>query len=148
MKPIEKRLTVPLSPKEAFDLFTARMDLWWPKESHSLMGANAQVTFPTHVGDEIIEEGPDGTRRPWGHLIAYEAGRYLAYAWYPGRTKDEATVVTVTFSATDEGTLLELTHGGFEILGPTADAVSTSYLHGWDLVLGCYASACAPITAL
>lgn len=49
--------------------------------------------------------------------------------------------MTVTFTQTKDGTRCDLTHGGFDILGDTADAVSTSYLTGWDMVLGCYASA-------
>ena len=77
----------------------------------------------------------------WGKLIAYDPGRYLAFSWFPGRDESEATVVEVQFTQTEAGTRCDLTHGGFDILGPTADAVSTSYLTGWDLVLGCYASA-------
>ncbi|MEJ8559993.1 SRPBCC domain-containing protein [Yoonia sp. GPGPB17] len=139
--PIEKTLTVPLNPAKAFDLFTSDIDTWWPKATHSVTGAKAKVTFPTHKDGEIVEESADGTRTIWGKLIAYEPGAYLAFTWHPGRTEKEATVVTVTFTKTDEGTRCDLTHGGFDILGDTADAVSTSYLHGWDMVLGCYAAA-------
>ncbi len=139
--PIEKSLTVPLSPAEAFALFTNDMDTWWPKASHSVTGAKAKVTFPSYKDSEITEDGEDGTRVVWGKLIAYEPGVYLAFTWHPGRTEQDATVVTVTFTQTAEGTRCDLTHGGFDILGDTADAVSTSYLHGWDMVLGCYASA-------
>lgn len=146
--PIEKSLEVPLSPGEAFALFTSDIDTWWPKASHSVTGAKAKVTFPAHKDDEIIEESEDGTINVWGKLIAYEPGAYLAFSWYPGRQESEATIVTVTFTATDNGTCCNLTHGGFDILGGTADAVSTSYLTGWDLVLGCYAAATkTPVTA-
>ena len=74
-------------------------------------------------------------------MIAYDPGKYLAFSWHPGRGPEEATMVTVSFTQTKDGTRCDLTHGGFEILGDTADAVSTSYLHGWVMVLGCYASA-------
>ncbi|MEO1641509.1 MAG: SRPBCC domain-containing protein [Pseudomonadota bacterium] len=139
--PIEKKLTVPLSAAEAFALFTTEMDLWWPKETHSVKGAKSKVTFPTHKDGEILEEGPDGSRNVWGKLIAYDPREYLAFTWHPGRGEEEATVVTVAFTQKEDGTLCELTHGGFSILGDTADAVSTSYLKGWDMVLGCFASA-------
>ncbi|MDP5084703.1 MAG: SRPBCC family protein [Yoonia sp.] len=139
--PIEKSLTVPLTPAEAFALFTQNIDTWWPKATHSISGPKARLTFPKHKGEDILEIGEDGERIVWGTLIAYEPGAYLAFTWHPGRTAQEATVVTVTFSETPEGTRCDLTHGGFDILGKTADAVSTSYLRGWDMVLGCYASA-------
>ena len=139
--PINKTLTVPLKAMDAFELFTRDIDTWWPKASHSVSGAKSKLSFPTHKDGEIIEEGEDGETSVWGKLIAYDPGKYLAFSWFPGRSESEATVVTVTFTQTADGTVCELTHGGFDILGDTADAVSTSYLHGWDMVLGCYASA-------
>ena len=139
--PINKSLVVPLTPSEAFALFTDDLDVWWPKATHSVTGAKAKLVFPTHKDGEITEEGDDGKVAIWGKLIAYDPGKYLAFTWHPGRPAQEATVVTVTFTQTTAGTRCNLTHGGFDILGNTADAVSTSYLHGWDMVLGCYASA-------
>ena len=139
--PINKSLTVPLSPQDAFTLFTDDMDTWWPKASHSVKGAASKVRFPDHKGGDIIETGEDGSENVWGSLIAYDPGSHLAFSWHPGRGPDEATVVTVSFTETADGTRCDLTHGGFEVLGDTADAVSTSYLHGWDMVLGCFASA-------
>ena len=146
--PIKKSLTVPLSAREAFALFTAEIDRWWPKASHSVKGPKAKLRFPKHKGDPITETGEDGETAIWGKLIAYDPGRYLAFSWFPGRDESEATVVEVVFIQTAAGTTVNLTHGGFAILGPTADAVSTSYLKGWDMVLGCFASAApVPVTA-
>ncbi len=139
--PINKTLTVPLNAAEAFALFTDQIDTWWPKASHSVKGAKSRLTFPTHKDGEITETGEDGEIAVWGKLIAYDPGKYLAFSWHPGRSEKEATIVTVTFTETADGTLCALTHGGFDILGDTADAVSTSYLKGWDMVLGCYARA-------
>ena len=146
--PINKTLEVPLTPAEAFALFTRDINVWWPKATHSVTGAKAKLTFPTHKDGEIVETGEDGRIAVWGKLIAYDPGKYLAFTWHPGRPEQEATVVTVTFTKTAGGTHCDLTHGGFDILGDTADAVSTSYLHGWDMVLGCFVSAAkVPITA-
>jgi len=151
MTPIEKSVTVPLSPQAAFELFTDNMDTWWPGDSHSVASYKKlemkKVTFPKHVGEDIIEEDETGETYVWGSIIAYDPGKYLAFHWHPGRPADQATVVTLTFTQTENGTRCDLTHGGFEILGPEADAVSTSYLHGWDLVLGCFCSAVTPTYA-
>ena len=139
--PINKSQTVPLTPDEAFTLFTTDIDTWWPKSTHSVKGAQSTVTFADHKDGHIIETNVDGTAHIWGTIIAYDASKYLAFSWHPGRPASEATTVTVAFRQTRDGTQIALTHGGFDILGPTADAVSTSYMHGWDMVIGCYASA-------
>lgn len=139
--PIKKELTVPLTADAAFQLFTDNIDTWWPKGTHSVKGAGSKVTFADHKDGQIVETDQDGNSHVWGTIIAHDPGKYLAFSWHPGRPADEATVVTVAFTAQEGGTLCELTHGGFEVLGDTADAVSTSYLHGWDMVLGCYAAA-------
>ena len=139
--PINKELKVPLSATDAFKLFTDQIDTWWPKAKFSVKGAESTVTFADHKDGEIVETTADGGPEIWGTIIAYDPGRYLAFTWHPGRPAEEATVVTVSLIQKEDGTLCALTHGGFDILGDTADAVSTSYLHGWDFVLGCYAGA-------
>ena len=143
--PIKKKLTVPLTADEAFALFTDEIDTWWPKDPFSVKGAKSKVVFANHKDGKIIEESEDGEAIIWGTIIAYDPGTYLAFTWHPGRDASEATVVEVRFTQTEAGTRCDLTHGGFEILGPTADAVSTSYLHGWDLVLGCFSKASKPL---
>ena len=149
--PIEKTVTVPLTPQSAFELFTENMDTWWPGDSHSVAAHQnrslKKITFPKSVGEDIVEEDEAGETHIWGSIIAYDPGKYLAFHWHPGRPADQATVVTLTFTATADGTRCDLTHGGFDILGPLADAVSTSYLTGWDMVLGCYSRAAAPVVA-
>ncbi|MEL6571959.1 MAG: SRPBCC domain-containing protein [Pseudomonadota bacterium] len=138
MKTIQKTTQVPLSPQEAFDLFIAGLDEWWPKDSHAPLGPDAKLVVEARKNGAITEVGPDGTENLWGRIIAFDAGHYLAFTWFPEDDEDAATVIAVTFIKTAEGTRLELTHGDFEILGDTADAVSQSYLIGWDLVLGTY----------
>lgn len=138
MTPIHKTTQVPLSPEEAFDLFIAGLDSWWPKDSHAPLGPDATLVVEPRNGGTIMEIGPDGTRNLWGRIFAWDPGRYLAFTWCPEDAEDKATVVAVSFHATGDGTRLDLTHGDFDVLGDTADAVSTSYLIGWDLVLGSY----------
>ncbi len=142
--PINKTISVPLTPAEAFALFTDGIDKWWPGASHSVSAAQnkspRKVGFDTHKGGKISEITDEGETEIWGTILAYDPGKYLAFTWHPGKSEDEATVVTISFKATEAGTRCDLCHGGFDILGDLADAVSTSYLHGWDIVLGCFAT--------
>jgi uncharacterized protein YndB with AHSA1/START domain len=143
--PINKSITVPLTPAEAFTLFTSGIDKWWPGASHSVSAAKnkapRKIGFDTHKDGCITEVTDDGKTEIWGTILAYDPGKYLAFTWHPGKSADEATVVTLAFTATENGTRCDLSHGGFDILGDLADAVSTSYLRGWDVVLGCFTSA-------
>ena len=143
--PINKSVTVPLSPDEAFTLFTKGIHTWWPGGSHSVSAyakkTPKEIRFAPYKDGDITELTEDGETVLWGHVLAYDPGKYLAFTWFPGKSAAEATVVTVTFSQTDAGTQCDLQHGGFDILGDLADAISTSYLSGWDMVLGCYCNA-------
>ncbi|SFR36099.1 Uncharacterized conserved protein YndB, AHSA1/START domain [Yoonia tamlensis] len=143
--PIRKSVAVPLTPADAFSLFAAEIDSWWPGETHSVTAGKgdipSNIRIEPHKGGKIIETAPDGAEYIWGEIIAYDPGTYLSFSWHPGKTEAEATVVSVSFKATHDSTQVDLTHGGFDILGPLADAVSSSYVTGWDLVLGCYCGA-------
>jgi uncharacterized protein YndB with AHSA1/START domain len=143
--PIHKIVDVPLKPDEAFALFTDEIDRWWPSASHSVSanGGNLprKIRIEPHKGGKIVETTHDGKETIWGEIIAYDPGAYLSFTWHPGKSTAEATVVSVSFKATHEGSQVDLTHGGFDILGPLADAVSTSYVTGWDMVLGCFCGA-------
>ena len=37
---IRKTVDVPLTPAQAFDLFTAKLDAWWPSATHSVSVTN------------------------------------------------------------------------------------------------------------
>lgn len=144
MTPITKRVTVPLSPAEAFTLFINDMATWWPVGSFSVTkqdAAKTKLIVEAHKGGKIIEVGPDGKRFTWGEIIGWDTGKYVAFSWHPGRPEEESTIVAVSFERTKDGCAVTLTHGGFEILGDTADAVSQTYLNGWDIVLGTYCAA-------
>ena len=137
MTPIHKSVTVPLSPDAAFTLFARDMARWWPA-SHSQSGKPAQIEVEPHPGGRITEIAPDGTRILWGRIIGWDTGKYLSFSWHPGEAEDKATVVAISFTPTKDGTRVDLTQGDPAILGELADAVSTTYLRGWGLVLGCY----------
>lgn len=144
MIPINKTTHVPLSPQDAFDLFLADLDQWWPKDRHA-SDTDSKLEVEARKNGAITEVLPDGTRKIWGHIIGWEPGQYMAFTWHPDGPEEEATIVAVSFKQTADGTQLDLTHGGFDVLGEIADAVSTSYLFGWDLVLGSYCFAASKL---
>ncbi len=142
MTPTVTSRTVPLAPAEAFALFTEDFGRWWPGALHSVSARKGQrprrITLEPHRGGRIVEETHDGRREIWGRIIGWIPGEYLSFTWHPGAPEDEATVVSITFAAHPEGARVEVTQGTPDILGPLADAVSTAWLRGWRLALGCY----------
>ncbi|QBX99360.1 hypothetical protein E2K80_00295 [Rhodophyticola sp. CCM32] len=145
--PIQKTVHVPLSPDQAFDLFTEDMASWWPLDSHSLSAGDGttarDVTVEPGKGGKIIETRPDGQTAPWATVTEWAPGARLALDWYVGRDPSEATQITVTFTAEGSGTRVDLTHGGFEVLASAASGIMAGYQTGWDHVFGaCYRNAC------
>ncbi|MEY1555917.1 SRPBCC domain-containing protein [Yoonia sp. R2331] len=126
-----KTIDVPLTVAEAFALFTNGLATWWPK-------AGPQLRLDPRKGGKITEVDKDGKPITRGTIIAFDPHGYLAFSWHPAEFPQAATIVTVAFTATDTGCRVELIHGAEAILGPLADAVSTSYLRGFDLVLGSF----------
>lgn len=153
--PILKSVTVPLDAEAAFDLFARRIDSWWPAGRHSASARSGtlprSLTIEPFKGGRILEITSDGRAVVWGQVIAWDPGRYLAFTWAPEGDEDGETVVAISFVPTPEGTRLDLAQGApAAVLGELADAVSTTRLRGWRLVLGCYsarASLCAPVPA-
>lgn len=146
--PIRKSVTVPLDRQSAFDLFTKGIDLWWPKDSHSLAasdgrGDEARVRVEPRSGGHVIETLPDGSQANWATITDWNPGERLAMRWYVGRDETEATEIDIRFTQTEAGTRVDLTHGGFDALGPEAETMCANYTRGWDHVLGrCYAGHC------
>ena len=137
--PILKVVDVPLSPAKAFELFTSRINEWWPVESHSVssgQGAPSKsLTLDAKMGGALVEVAADGTEHVWGHVQEWEPGSALALTWHPGKTDGEMTRVRVVFEAQGEGCRVELTHSGWEALENGAD-MRKGYFGGWDGVLG------------
>lgn len=134
---LQKSVSVPLTPDAAFDLFARDMARWWPGK-HTQSGKPIRIEIEPHKGGQIIEVTPDGSRILWGTIIGWEPGKHLSFSWHPGQPEDQATIIAIAFTPTPDGTRVDLTQGDAAILGELADAVSTSFLRGWTLVLGCY----------
>jgi len=122
---VSKTVDVPLNVQDAFELFTKGLDSWWPV-------AHGTLKLEPRKGGKLTENGQEV-----GTILAFDPDGFLAFTW-KSRLGDEETIVTVAFIATPDGCRVELTHGSEAILGDVTDAVSTSYLSNFDLVLGSY----------
>jgi uncharacterized protein YndB with AHSA1/START domain len=135
--PIRLEVVVDLVPDAAFELFTAGIGDWWPVAELSVFGADAEVAF----SDGQIVESADGQTSVWGSVTEWEPGTRVSFTWHPGRAVDNASLVSVSFTAREAGqTLVVLDHSGWEGFNdPTA--ARHEYEQGWPGVLGLYRDA-------
>jgi uncharacterized protein YndB with AHSA1/START domain len=138
ISPLVKTVVVPVGVERAFEAFTAETSAWWPLFSHSVGEAAAsEVRMEGAVGGRIVEYGADGELATWGTVSDWDPPTSVGFSWHPGGDPDEAGQVTVTFTATGDGTEVQLVHTGWERRGDGARA-RLSYDTGWDYVLGKY----------
>lgn len=135
VSPIQLSVTVPLAPRDAFELFTTRMAEWWPLRGHSISDDRAAACFiEPFAGGRVFERSIDGDEHVWGEVLAYEPPHRVAMTWHPGG--GPATEVEVRFTPADDGTFVELEHRGWEIFGGDAENARLGYANGWPLVFG------------
>jgi hypothetical protein len=120
MEPIVVEFEVETAAEHAFEMWTERCGLWWPK-SHSMSQAGGfDVVFEPFAGGRIYERGQDGVEHEWGEITVWEPPNRLEYLWHIFIDRDRATRVTVTFTPIDSGTAVRLVNTGFEVFGDAA----------------------------
>ena len=87
---IRKVVTVPLSQRAAFKLFTEGIGTWWPTLTHSVAGSAAVAGMDDRVGGEIYEQ-TDAGRVTWGTITAWDAPDAFSATWHPGYGSELAT---------------------------------------------------------
>lgn len=135
-------MRVDCPPSHAFDVWTRRIDLWWPR-GHSISGdPGLSVRIEPGVGGRILETTAAGAEHVWGEVTAWEPPGRLAYLWHIYGTRLEATDVEVTFLADGDGTLVRITHGGWECLADDRPDLRGRNETAWSRVLPHFADAC------
>jgi Activator of Hsp90 ATPase homolog 1-like protein len=123
---VVRSVSVPLSQARTFELFTARMTEFWPKE-HSIGSSEiAEVVIEPRVGGRWFERGVDGSECPWGRVASWDPPRQVVLLWQVSANWQFdprfETEVEVTF--TDESgdrTHVELRHRNLQRYGDRAE---------------------------
>jgi len=144
---VRKSVTVAAPIDLAFEVFTARIESWWPMASHHIGQADcAAVVIEPRPGGRWYERGVDGVECPWGKVLSWEPQRRLVLVWQLNAQWkfDPAihTEVDVRFTAIDElTTRVDLEHRGLEAYGTAALAMRDAFgsPNGWNGMLEHYA---------
>jgi uncharacterized protein YndB with AHSA1/START domain len=78
---VRKSITVKASAARAFEVFTAEMDSWWPREHHIGKSPMKKCIVEGRVGGRCYSEQIDGTDCDWGSVLVWEPPRRFVMAW-------------------------------------------------------------------
>lgn len=142
--PVRKSIRVHASQAHAFEVFTAGLDRWWPKEHHIGPTAPKQVLIEPRVGGRWYERAADGTETTIGHMLIWDPPRRFVMSWEISSEWTPApgggTEIEVHFIAEGaDATVVELEHRLFERLGTEGGTkIHDSVDRGWPGILDLY----------
>ena len=133
---------VGVSPERAFEIFTGDISTWWRRDTYYWNHPDTALRyeFEPGLGGRLLEVYEGGVFEV-GSITGWEPGSVLQYTWREESwAPDQSTTVTVRFTADGDGTLVDVTHSGWESLGDDALASLGGYSQGWIELLGFYSA--------
>jgi Activator of Hsp90 ATPase homolog 1-like protein len=96
-EPLRLSYDVACPAEHAFDVWTRRIDAWWPAD-HTATGEDGlEVVLEPRVGGRIYQRDPRGTEVDWGEVTLWDPPEQLGYLWHLRRDRADATDVLITF---------------------------------------------------
>jgi uncharacterized protein YndB with AHSA1/START domain len=148
LEPVRTEITVPLSPAEAFELFTDGLDTWWVRGHHIGDAPLRQAVLEGREGGRWYEIGEDGSECDWGRVLVWAPPARLVLAWQINADwKYDAGLVTeVELGFTDLGngsTRVTLEHRNMDRFGESAQKMQQTFggANAWSGLLSAYAEA-------
>ncbi|NQU37977.1 MAG: SRPBCC domain-containing protein [Actinobacteria bacterium] len=123
--------------EKAFDTWTEKTGIWWPKD-HTLSGDPRQIVFESSAGGRIVETSSDGTQHVWGDVLAWERPHLIEFRWYLFFDPASATHVRLTFTHESDVTCIRLEQTGFTALGAEGLIRRERTVHGWAAIASAY----------
>ncbi|MGH3736477.1 MAG: SRPBCC family protein [Micromonosporaceae bacterium] len=151
---VHRSISVPLAPRRAFDLFTARMTEFWPRE-HSIGSSEiAEVVIEPRTGGRWYERGVDGSECDWGQVAGWQPPDAVVLLWQLGANwqydPELKTEIEVTFTEEPGGrTRVDLRHRHLERYGDQAETMRDLFAspEGWHTTLARFVEAAATAAA-
>ena len=151
LTPIIRIVEVPCNQEQAFTIFIAEMDSWWPLSKFTVSAMGGQpakgVRVDTKPGGEIVEIGSNGSEHSWGFIKDYDPYSYLSMHFHiptPDEIVNDRSLVELTFTVIDEdNTRVELKQSNWEAFGGRAKDLQGGYGGGWTMIFEqAYKAAC------
>jgi len=135
-EPLRRTVGVRCDVAHAYDVFTERIDLWWPRGHRR--HADSRLVLEATLGGRFYEVSPGGGELPLGTVIACEPPNSISFTWQPGAIKGP-TRVDVTFVQEGDDTLVHVLHSeGDSALGEAWPGRVAIFSRNWDQVLSVF----------
>lgn len=80
--------TIALPPDKAFELFTAGIASWWPREYTWSQDVLEEIAIEPGEGGFCVERGPHGFTVHWGRVETWERPERLVFTWQIGPSRE------------------------------------------------------------
>ncbi len=123
--PVKKSIRVGTGQAQAFEVFTAGLDRWWPRKASIGSAPLKQNVLEPRLGGRWYQLGEDGSRADVGKILVWEPPHRFVMSWDINSSwKPDSNVgseVEVRFIAEGpNATRVELEHRKFEQMGAEA----------------------------
>ena len=139
---IKKEFIVEASQETAFNVFTQKMDLWWPKTHHVGACPMTELVLEPGVNGRWYTKHEDGSEVEIGHVLTWNPFDLVILNWQiDGNFKCDRTITTeveVKFIAEgDKTTRVKFEHQNLERLAGGTKVID-SMDDGWGMILNIY----------
>ena len=129
---IRKSVLLPCSSDAAFDLFSRRINEWWPRERRHVPHPEGVITLRK---DRFYEQDPSGRAVELGVVRAWEPPVRILLDWYPGTDENHPTEVEILFLPEGSMTRVEVHHRPGPKSRELFPTQAPRYDASWDIVL-------------
>ncbi|MDB5131233.1 MAG: ATPase [Mucilaginibacter sp.] len=145
MQPIKKEVTVEASQETAFNVFTQKMDLWWPKTHHVGKTPLVESVLEPGANGRWYSKHEDGSEVNVGYVLSWSPYGHLVLAWQiDGNFQYDPNLVTeVEIKFIDEGpkkTRIQMEHRDLHKLTGGAKVIADMD-GGWEYIMNLYKGA-------
>jgi hypothetical protein len=138
---IKKQVITEASQEVAFNIFTAKMDSWWPKTYHTGSTPMTELVLEPAIGGRWYSKHEDGSEVEVGKVIQCDPFQTVILNWQiDGEFKfdpDLTTEVEVQFIPIDaNNTTVILEHRNLDRLG--GEMAIESMHQGWSMIMELY----------
>ncbi|MDN5860634.1 MAG: SRPBCC domain-containing protein [Pseudonocardia sp.] len=139
IQPLTHCFEVACPAAHAFEVWTRRIDLWWPADHTATGEEGLAVVLEPGVGGRIYQRDGTGVEIDWGWVTLWEPPRRLGYRWHLRRDAADATDVEITFvPVAATSTRVDIVHTGWERLGADGPDWRERNLGGWTTLIPHY----------
>jgi Activator of Hsp90 ATPase homolog 1-like protein len=136
---IDRSVLLSLAPTEAFDLFTQKINLWWPPDRRHLNDVNSELYLL--ADGRFYERASNGTELDLGRVRVWDAPKRIVLDFYLGTDAAHPTEVEIRFDAEGDGTRISVNHRPRESSIEMWDKRAAIFARSWESVLSALQSA-------